>query len=313
MSFDVPGGFISVMSPVYPPLAMPSRSQEAVQSAGYPYAPAMAHAYTHPPDHDSQLGQYTYSPQASHPSHPYPFSTGPEQHDRDIAPLGMPEHDSSPQVPYVYPQAYHSDNSLPTSDIEELYYNGPTSPPHPPAPNLAEHQRPSFESFSSTPPLLYYAQLNSQHQVKTHGFRAGVRRGLEKAHIHVHKKSIGEALAHNASLASTIPVPTGAPIGTQSTPALDASYIQPRSSPNAASSSLKTNFHKRRPDPNYCRMRDCGRLVARIPSLGGCIEWCGHEHMKEGMQRYGLKACKRCRTNPRRWDDKYCCPACADR
>ena len=92
--------------------------------------------------------------------------------------------------PYVYPQAHNSDNSLPPShsSLEDLYYNGPT-PQDQYAPSFDAHSRPSFEAHSSAPPLLYYAQLHSQHQVKTHGFRAGVRRGLEKAHIHIHKST----------------------------------------------------------------------------------------------------------------------------
>ena len=51
MSFDVPGGFISVMPPIYPLDSMPSRSQELLQSTVSP-APLLGHAYSHPLDHE---------------------------------------------------------------------------------------------------------------------------------------------------------------------------------------------------------------------------------------------------------------------
>ncbi|KZV67326.1 hypothetical protein PENSPDRAFT_58718 [Peniophora sp. CONT] len=244
MSFDIPGGFISVTSPVYPPTAMPSLPPQEVFRSSTPRAePMMLHAHTYPMAHEHRMPQ--------HLQHSCSFpQCEAEYGERDIRPVTPGTHKNSHEGPYVYSQSHDSEKTLAPSNIEELYYNEP----------ITEQNRnsPSFENYTpTTPPLLLYAQLAGQHQAKTHGFHAGMRRGLEKVHIHVHKKSIGEALAHNAGLATAIPVPVGV-VG--STPSLDTSYSQPRSSPNVTSSALKPNYKKR-----FLNLQN-----ARIRTIAGC-------------------------------------------
>ncbi|KZV67325.1 hypothetical protein PENSPDRAFT_58723 [Peniophora sp. CONT] len=119
------------------------------------------------------------------------------------------------------------------------------------------------------------------------------------------RHSLVNGLAVTASMGSTIaygePIP-GAHEGDRPSSATVA-----RAPPNRPAASVG---RRDRPNPNECRLDNCSRRTAYVKELGGMIEWCSVEHISQGKYQPGSKACKMCKTNPRRWDNSYCCNAC---
>ncbi|VDC07607.1 unnamed protein product [Peniophora sp. CBMAI 1063] len=189
---------------------------------------------------------------------------------------------------------YRMPNQIPSHGMAQPAYGwrpeqvghpmqGPPPPPPQHAPNYGPHGSPYANQPQSLPTL---------------GRTPSTRSTAANSRPH----SIASGLAATTGMSSYIaygePVP-----GSSSAPELAS-----RAPPSTIVSSTKKG--RERHDPNECRLQGCRQRVGYYPGLGGLIEWCSVEHMSAGMHQRDSKPCKRCKVNPRRWDNDFCCNAC---